>query len=162
MDLSARNIMTHPVICAHEGMTVREVLCLLREKRISGVPVVDAQDRMVGVVSVTDLIALGAGGSDHSVFGESDFHTSPAMDNLAAAEGLLEPEPEVLDLSIGALMSRRVITITEDTSLGELAELMVHHRIHRVVVVRADRIVGIVSVLDILQALRDQHRAGAV
>jgi CBS domain-containing protein len=79
------------------------------------------------------------------------------MDNLAAAEGLLEPEPEILDLPIGALMSRRVITVTEDASLGELAEMLLFHRIHRVVVVRADRIVGIISVLDILQTLRDQH-----
>lgn len=161
MDLNARNIMRHPVICAREEMTVREVLGLLREKRVSGVPVVDAQERMVGVVSVTDLIAVGPGDSDRSVLGESDFHTSPAMDNLAAAEGLIEPEPEVLDLPISALMSRRVITVSEDAPLGELAELMVYHRIHRLVVARADRIVGIVSVLDILQALRDQHLAGA-
>ena len=156
MELLAGDIMSHPVICAQEDMTVTELTDLLHEKQISGVPVVDAANRLVGVISITDLISLSA---DHQEVCESDFHTSPAMDNLAAVGGLLEPEEEIRDRSISSLMSSHVITAAEADQVGKVADLMMTHRIHRVVVVCGEQIAGIVSVRDILGALQARYRA---
>ncbi|MFA6111328.1 MAG: CBS domain-containing protein [Candidatus Latescibacterota bacterium] len=160
MKLTAREIMTAPAICALDTMTVAELVELLRQRQISGVPVVDAQGRLSGVVSITDLIALDADLPEESGVGESDFHTSPAMDGLSASGGLLEPDAAVSEFPIASFMSRRVITATEDTPLGELAGQLVAHRIHRLIIVRQDQVTGIVTVRDILRALQ-VHYSGS-
>ena len=156
MDLTAGEIMSSPPICAREDMTVTELIDLLTANQISGVPVVDADNRLAGVISITDLIALGA---DHHEVGESDFHTSPAMDNLSAVGGLLEPEEEIRDRPVSSLMSRRTITAAEADPIGKLADLLVTHRIHRLVIVCGEQIAGIVSIRDILGALQSNYRA---
>ena len=158
MEPTAGAIMGCPAICAREDMTVAELMDLLQDRQISGVPVVDAEERLVGVVSITDLLALEARADDDAGPDWSDYHTSPAMDGLAAAEGLLQPEEAIRDHPISAFMSRHVITTTEEAPLGKLADLLLSHHIHRLVVVRGERIAGVVSVRDILGALRDRYQ----
>lgn len=153
MELTARDLMTSPVICARESMTIGELTELLRTRQISGVPVVDDQNRLVGVISITDLIALSAEFPAEGSLRESDFHTSPAMDNLAATGDLLEPDAALSDYPVSAFMSRRVITTSEDTPLGEVAGLLLSHRIHRLIIVRGEEIAGIVTVRDLLRAV---------
>ena len=159
MDLTAGAIMSHPAICAREEMSVADLMDLLAENQISGVPVVDAEDRLVGVISITDLLSLEEDAPDEELPDGSDYHTSPAMDGLAEASGLLQPEEAVRDLPVSDLMSRQVITTTEDAPLGQLADLLLSHRIHRLIVVRGEGIAGIVSVSDILRCLRTQFRS---
>jgi len=159
MDLVAADIMTSPVISAHQDMPVRELTDLLQARHISGVPVVDSDDQLVGVVSITDIVALGSDTEDWPEAKDSDFHTSPAMDGMSRASDLLEPEADLLDHPIRDLMSRDVITALEETPVGKIADTMVTHRIHRVIIVTGDRAVGIVSVTDILRTLRDRYRA---
>lgn len=161
MELTAGAIMSHPAICAREEMSVTELMDLLAENQISGVPVVDAEDRLVGVISITDLLSLEANARDEELPDGSDYHTSPAMDGLAAASGLLQPEEAVRDLPVSDLMSRHVITTGEDAPLGELADLLLSHRIHRLIVVKGMKIAGIVSVSDILRCLQSQFRASS-
>ncbi|MDA0747497.1 MAG: CBS domain-containing protein [bacterium] len=157
MNLTANNIMSTPVVCVHEETTVKELLDLLHDKQISGVPVVDANRNLVGVISITDLIALGAETLDQSDIPESDFHTSPAMDRLSEASGLFKPTDEILDRPVRALMSSNVITATEQTSIGNLAGMLVSNHIHRLVIVKDDRVSGIVSTGDILRILMDRY-----
>jgi CBS domain-containing protein len=158
MELNAVSIMSSPVICAREDMTVAELTDLLDQKQISGVPVTDADGHLVGVISITDLIALSAETLDISPPEKSDFYTSPAMDGLAAVGGLLEPEEELRDIPISNLMSHQVITASEEDSIGKLADAMVSHRIHRLIVVRDEKISGIVSIRDILGGLQTHYR----
>ncbi|MDP6776965.1 MAG: CBS domain-containing protein [Candidatus Latescibacteria bacterium] len=159
MNLTARDIMSHPVVSAREDMTVAELISLLREKQISGVPVIDSSEDLVGVISITDLLSISPDGLPRTDDEESDFHSSPAMDGLAGASALLEPEGEALDLIVRDLMSPNLISAGEGAPMGELADLMVTHRIHRLIIVEGRKAVGIVSVMDILRTLRDQHRA---
>lgn len=155
MNLTAADVMTSPVIVARQDMCVRELLALLHAHRITGVPVVDAHGRLAGVISLTDLAGLAPDTRDAVSAAESDFHTSPAMDGLASADGLLQPEEAVLDEPIADLVSRHAITAREQARLGEVADLMVSRSVHRVLIVRGDAIVGIVSVRDVLRGLRD-------
>lgn len=159
MDLVAGDIMTSPVISAYEDMTVKELIRLLQDNQISGMPVVNASGNLVGVVSITDLISLGAGTEAAPEVSESDFHTSPAMDGLSRASGLFEPEDEILDRPVRGLMSPNAVTAAEQTPVGKIADTMVSHRIHRVIIVRGEAAVGIVSITDILRTLRDRYLA---
>lgn len=157
MAITAREIMSQPAVSIREDSTVRDLLVLLHEKHFSGVPVVDGSGRLTGVITLTDLLAIDPTAHPEYPVAVSDFHTSPAMDGLSEASGMLEPADAVLDLPVGALMSRQAITATEEASIGEVADLMASRRIHRVIVVRDRDLVGIISVMDILQALRDRE-----
>lgn len=155
MTLTARDIMRSPAITARRDQTVRELIALLQEAHITGVPVVDADDHLVGVISLTDLAALCGESREAVQAAASDFHTSPAMDGMSSAGELLRPAAETLDDIIGDLMSPGAITAPEEATMAQLADLLLTHGIHRVVVVREARAVGVVSVRDILRGLRD-------
>ena len=161
MNLIADDIMTRPVISVRQDTPVREMMALLHEKQISGVPVVDPFDRLVGVVSMTDLLSVSTDLEHASEITESDFHTSPAMDGLSRAAGLLQPDEAILDHPISDLMSPNVITVNPGATIGELSDKLVTHQIHRVIVVQDNRVVGIVSVTDILRTLRDRFHVSA-
>ena len=159
MNLTAQDIMNAPAITINQDRTVGDLMQLLDENRITGVPVVDDDGRLVGVVSITDLLALGVDDTPEEGSLESDFHTSPAMDGLSGARSFLVPDGEVLDRPVRSIMSSNVITATLDTEVGSLADTMVTHNVHRLIVVQGDRTEGIVSVKDILHALRARPKS---
>jgi CBS domain-containing protein len=157
MDLTAKDIMSSPAVCTTEEATVQDLLSLLDHNQISGVPVVDTNNRLTGVISITDLLSLSIEAAEAGISDESDFHTSPAMDGLAEANGLLVPDQDVLELPVGDLMSRNVRTATEETAIGEIAHALLTHKIHRLIIVRKDLVVGIVSTGDILRTLEKRY-----
>jgi CBS domain-containing protein len=150
--------MTQPVITVCMDTTVKELIALLSDKEISGVPVVDTNDHLVGVISITDLMLPHLEGiNDGTVMGESDFHSSPAMDGMSNAHSFLEPDDSILEQHVKDLMSPNVITVSDQDHVSEVCDKMISRRIHRVVVVQDEKLCGIISVLDILQALRDRY-----
>ena len=159
MNLTARDIMSHPPVSITEDSTIRDLVALLHEKRFSGMPVVDGRGQLRGVITLTDLLAIEPNKGTLEGDESSDFYTSPAMDGLSDAAGLFTPTDETLERPVRDLMSKKVITSTEEDSIGTVADLMASNRIHRVVVVRGPELVGIISVMDILRALRDLEAA---
>ena len=157
MNLVARDFMIHPVVCAREDTTVKALMTILGEKKITGVPVIGADDRLVGVVSVTDLLSHGGFSGLEEEIGDSHFHSSPAMDGMAEAHDLFEPDGEVLDHPVTDFMSRSVITASEHDPIGKIADTMVSRRIHRVIIVEEEKVTGIISTMDILKALRNAY-----
>jgi CBS domain-containing protein len=144
--LRAKQIMTSSVITVREDTRLEEIAGILACRGISGVPVVDDEDRVIGIVSQTDLI---------------DEHRREVRIPRVALYGLFPLPDDLLvaaarggmTLPASALMSRQVITATENTTVHELADLMVTHKINRVPIVSGDRLVGIVCRADIVRAL---------
>jgi CBS domain-containing protein len=144
--MNARDVMTRDVASVASDTPMRKIAALLLEKRISAVPVVDGSGAPIGMVSEGDLT------------GRSEAEREARQDwwLMILAEG--EPvNPEFLaSLSYPTardIMSAPAITVGEETSLEEIAELLTTHRIKRVPVVRDGRIVGIVSRADLVRAL---------
>ena len=150
MNLVAKDLMTSPVVSVCETTTVKELVALMSKRAISGVPVVDEGGMLVGVISITDLLAANLGDID---FGHADFHTSPSMDGLTELHDLLAPGEDIEEHQVSQLMSRKSITADETCPLGTISKTLVTKRIHRLVIVREGRPVGIVSVGDILRTL---------
>ena len=144
--MNARDVMTRDVVSVASDTPMRKIAALLVEKRISGVPVVDGSGAPIGIVSDGDLI----GRSEAEREARQDWW----LTTLAEGEAV---NPEFLARlnypTARDVMSAPVISIDEETSLGEIAELMAEHRIKRVPVVRDGRIVGIVSRADLVRAL---------
>lgn len=146
--MNARDIMSKPVVSVHPETSLREVARLLIDKGISAVPVVDGNGAILGMVSEGDLIRPDRAARE--VWRQSWL------------EIFAEGEPIALELlawlhsqnhSARAVMSAPAVTVSEDTELGEIARLLVAHRIKRVPVVRDGRVTGIVARDDLLRAL---------
>jgi CBS domain-containing protein len=168
-----RDIMKTEVVSVRPDTTVRELVKLLAEHRIGGVPVLGDQDELVGIVTATDLVRLAA---DAALVPLDDLlsHVSPADDGrpddllsflesgawgegdslapvASAGEGGEEMGYE--EYQVRDLMRAASYSIGPDASIEELAHLMLRGRVHRTPVIDHGRLVGIVTTFDVLRAV---------
>ena len=137
--MRAKDVMSSPVTTISAGASVRDAARLLVNTQVSALPVVDQRNAMAGIVSEVDLI--------RRVVGESNDPTQ-----LHAHLG--DPDSqEVLSLTVADIMTRDVVTATEETSLEDVATLMLEHRTKRIPIVRGADVVGIVSRIDLVKAM---------
>ncbi len=148
MSVDAASVMTRDVITVGPNAMVAEVAAKLAEHDISAVPVCDKDGTVLGMLSEGDLMRpFGAA---------NEMRRAWWLGMLAEGNDLA---PEFLDYirrdrrRAQDLMTREVITTTEQTSLSEIADLMSRHRIKRVPVLSDGKIVGIVSRADVVRAL---------
>lgn len=106
----------------------------MHSRRVSGIPILDDDDWLAGVVTRTDLIHLG-------VLNAGRRHTSPAM-----------PLPHRLARDI---MKHQPVTIAATSSVREAAQAMIEHAIHRLFVMDGERVAGVIAAVDITRAVRD-------
>lgn len=145
---TVQHIMTRDPIAVEPTTTTAELARILADNQISGVPVVDAQDRVVGVVSKTDLLLWCVSGG-LAVDGEN------LLTVLTASTESEEIEKRRDDLGVvDDFMSVEPITTTAQASIESVAKMMVNERVHRVIVLDEDGcLTGIVTSLDLLKAL---------
>jgi CBS-domain-containing membrane protein len=144
----ARDVMTRDVLSVTPDTPVRKIASLLVKHGIGAVPVIDSSGALIGIVSEGDLIR-----PDRAA---REAWRQSWLEILAEGEPLA---PELLawlgsqNRSAPAVMSAPVITVSEETNLREIAEILTTRRIKRVPVVTDGRIVGIISCADLVRAL---------
>lgn len=142
--LVARDIMTNDVVCLNEDLEIHQCEKILLEKGISGAPVVDIEGHLQGVVSKTDLVSYHFDQGDE----ECDKTDSWRMQDVAGSHVVDFNTPSVRDV-----MTPVPCIATESATMAELAGLMVRREVHRVVICRDRKVVGIVSSMDVLRAV---------
>src|SRR3972149_2283575 len=143
--MHAKDVMTTQVVTVSLDAPVAEIAKQLVQRRISAVPVVDADGRPVGIVSEGDLMRRPETGGER--------HPSWWLALVAEAE---TQDREYVKSHGGRardVMTRDLVTVTEEASLEEIATLLEKHRIKRVPVVREGKLVGIVSRANLLQGI---------
>jgi CBS domain-containing protein len=144
--MKARDVMVSPVVTVKPSAAVKEVARLLLENRISAVPVVDDEGKVVGIVSEGDLLHRSEAGTERR---RSWWLVGLTGEETLAAEYVKAHARKVADV-----MTAKVITATPDAPLHELAALMEANAIKRVPIVKDDgRLAGIVSRANLLQAV---------
>lgn len=150
--VTAREIMTSPVITVTPDTPVREVVTLMLQHRISGLPVVDAENRILGIVTEADLI--------HK---EDAVQARPPVIPWHGRSLWLERKVDRHDkskaMTAAALMTENVLTATEETGIRELAHVMVAHDVNRIPIIRDGRVVGIVTRADIVKVFTHSDEA---
>jgi CBS domain-containing protein len=143
--MHARQVMTKPVITVAADATVYAAAETLLGSGISGAPVVDADGKMIGIVTEADLMNRPEIGT---VPAKSWLQRLLTDDAVLARDYIRSHSHHVADV-----MTRSVVRADEHTDLREIAELMQRHRIRRIPIVRDGRVVGIVSRSNLLQGL---------
>ena len=149
--MQARDIMTTPVVTAELETPVIEIARRLMERRISAMPVIDADGRVVGIVSEGDLMRWPQAGGQR--------HTSWWLEMITASEERAREYIKSHGRAARDVMTGNPITVEEEASLEEIATLLEKHRIKRVPVLREGKLVGIVSRANLLQGIVARQRA---
>jgi CBS domain-containing protein len=148
--MRAMDVMTTNVITVGPDTPVQEVAKILSERSISGVPVVDAQNRLTGIVSEGDLLHRVETGTERRI---QRRRRSWWLDTVGSDEELAREYVKSHGRTAKDVMTRDVITVGETTELAEIANLLETKRIKRVPVVRDGKLVGIVSRANLVRAL---------
>ena len=148
--MQVKDIMVKEVITINKKATIAEIARVLVANSISGVPVVDDEEVLVGIVSEGDLL--------HK-------ETSPRLPdfiNILGAiiyyNGVEQYNEDFKKLTAGqadSIMTDIVVTVSPEEEIDKVAKLMLEHGIKRIPVVENDKIVGIISRRDIIKLLID-------
>jgi CBS domain-containing protein len=148
MSLCAADIMTTKVKTVRPEASVAEIARLLSDNEISAVPVCDAQGQVLGMLSEGDL--LRPVGKEHAT--KRAWWLNILAEGTDLAPSFLECI-SVENQRAGNLMVGPAITALPETTVPELADLLVRHHIKRVPIMSGGKIVGIVSRADLVRAL---------
>jgi CBS domain-containing protein len=148
--MRAHQIMTRSVVTVAPDTSIVDAANLMLQRHVSGLPVVDTTGRLVGIVSEGDFIRRSEIGTQRKRGRWLKFILGPGK---AASDFVHEHGRRVAEV-----MTKDPLTITEDTALAEIVDLMEKNNVKRLPVVRADRIVGIVSRANLLQAVASLAR----
>lgn len=151
--VTARDLMRTDVVTVSYSAPLSEVERVLADNRISGAPVVDEVGRIIGVVSIRDLVERYAADPDaRPRRGAGFFELSTEEleeEDLDAFEVPEEAEETARDV-----MTAQIHTVPGAAGLKEIADAMCRHKVHRVLVEEEGRLLGLISTLDILEGLR--------
>jgi len=146
--MKAKDIMTQNVITVHKNATIKEIAKTLIDHDISGVPVVEDDGTLIGIVSEGDLLH------------KETFPKTPDYVNILGAivfyHGVQRFNADLKKLLAEqaiTIMTYKVFTVSEEVDIGEIAQLMLEHGIKRIPVLKNNKIVGIVSRSDIVRLL---------
>jgi len=151
---TAKDVMTRNVVVVHAGARLAELAGILMSNMITGAPVVDDGGKLVGVVSATDVVR-GAALEASSVRQESTYYLHGWEGEIDAEELRAFRVVEGAGMLVRDIMTPVIFSVSESASMAEMADAMIGGRIHRLIVTRDDRVVGIVTTLDMLRAIRD-------
>lgn len=143
--MSVAGIMTRPVITVTTGTSVKEAARLMVGHRISGLPVINPEGSLVGIVSEGDFLRRVECGTER--------HRPRWLEFLIGPGRMAEEYVHAHGRRVEELMTREVVTIDEATPLADAVALMEEHRVKRLPVMRGDRIVGILSRSDLMRVL---------
>ena len=153
--LKAKDIMNPDVLAVGPDWPIDRLADFLIENSISGVPVTSRDGKLLGVVSLTDIVRQQAlPGKDEEWYRRGDYYLDElehqyAREELRSFRVASEPYVTVRDI-----MTRKIFSVNEDTTIQQVADAMIRGCIHRVFVTRDNKLVGIISSSDMLQIIR--------
>jgi CBS domain-containing protein len=149
--LYARDIMTTEVLTVSPETSIADLSKTLENRQIGGVPVVDQDGRLVGVITQSDLVERAR-----------DLELPPAINilhfhfYLQIPSHLLRKVEKMLGTSVGDCMTPDPVTVAPDTPVSQIAALMAKQQVHTIPVVKAGKIVGIIGKMDLVRAMAQE------
>ncbi len=141
MQFYVKDIMTIEPVTIKENISIRDVIKIFSSNEISGLPVLDQDNNLSGVISATDIIQNES---------SNDFFSVPYKEGIEF-ENL--QNSKFLDHPVSTMMSRELFTIEPDATIAQMAKVMYENKIHRLLVTEYNKLIGIVTTFDVLKLL---------
>ncbi|NLN77839.1 MAG: CBS domain-containing protein [Armatimonadetes bacterium] len=144
--LTAKDIMTRDVVTVRKGTSIDGAARLMAKHEISGLPVVDADGYLVGMITESDILLKG-------------MHAPSEL--RGSTPGLFAPQPDAVDEAyrraqsecVEDAMTTDVVIFSEESPVAGIAAAMIEHAINRVPIIEGRKVVGIVSRKDVVKAI---------
>ncbi|MBM9602775.1 CBS domain-containing protein [Desulfopila inferna] len=144
----AKDIMTTKVITVTPQTTVSELAQLLTENNISGAPVVDSNNTLIGVVTENDLVY-----QQKKVHIPTVINILDSVIYLESQEKMREEMQKITGVTVNEIYTKNVKTVNTSTLLEDIATIMAEKKIHTIPVVEGDQLVGVIGRRDIIKTL---------
>jgi CBS domain-containing protein len=149
--ITAADLMNPKVLAVREDMTLRELAAYLIHHQITGAPVEDGGGRLVGVVSTVDIAEAMLADP-----GEAGPEGPEGPEKLGEGDEADEPYLPEDDVLVRDIMTPVIESVPEDATVSEVASRMLDSHVHRLLVTRDGRPVGIITTSDLLGLLIDE------
>ncbi len=152
--LTAKHVMNTKVLTVEPDWSVSRLAEFFMENCISGAPVKSSMGAAIGVVSLTDIV-------HHETQPEKDRdwphdYYLHALERQYAREEAAGFQIETASFTtVRDIMTPVIFQVSEDTPVQKIADMMIKNYIHRIIVLRDEKIVGIISTPDMLKIIRD-------
>ncbi len=140
MHFYVKDIMTTDLVTIKQDDTIRTLIKTMSDEDVLGVPVVDSDDYIVGVVSAEDILKNES---------SKNFYYQYAGKKL----DLKNFKEDFFDQNVETIMSTDLFTVDPDESINVMAKIMYDKRIHRLLVVQYNKLLGIVTTFDLLKLI---------
>ena len=148
LSLKARDIMTRDVFSIKKGASVEQAVKLMAEKHVSGLPVVDVDNRVVGIITENDVLLKDQVRVPHprmAIYGGYAVPDELVAEAYRKARGALVEDA----------MTKKVLAFDEESTVSDIARVMVENGVNRVPIAKEGKLVGIVSRADIVRAMAE-------
>lgn len=142
--MKVKEIMKTNIISFKKGTPVREAAKVLSQRRISGAPVVDEKDRLIGILSEKDIFK--ALYPDYE-----DFYSDQSL--RSDFEKIEERLLDVANLKVEDVMIKDIISVTPDTPVIKVGAIMLAEGIHRVIIQEGNKPLGIITRRDVYKVI---------
>lgn len=154
--LTAKGVMNPNIISVPADWTIEELSQFLIDKAITCAPVKDENGKLIGVVSLTDIVRhVSLSEIDLRADEPHDYYMHGWEDRLAPEDLTsfhIEGKPQAF---VRDIMTPMIFKVNEHTSIQEVADTMIGGRVHRLLVTHAGRVIGIITTMDMLKVIRD-------
>jgi CBS-domain-containing membrane protein len=146
--LKAKDIMTKEIISVSPDTEIANAVKILVEKRINGLPVIDASGRLVGILCQSDLVA-----QQKMIPIPSLFTLLESFIPLTSLKRIDKEVEKIAALKVKQAMTCNPVTVDPQTDIEDVAKLMVDEKYHTLPVMEGNKVVGIVGKEDVLKTL---------
>lgn len=146
--LQVKEIMTKEVVTVTPETTVLALAQIFADKHISSLPVVDADGNLVGIVTETDLVE-----QDKSLHIPTVISIFDWVIYLESDKKFEKELKKMTGRTVGDIYSPQVVTVTQDTAVSTVADIMSSRRINALPVTDGTKLVGIVARIDLIRSM---------
>ena len=146
--LKVKDIMTKDVVTVTVGTTVMELAKIFAERHLSSLPVIDQGGELIGIVTETDLVEQDKNLHIPTVISIFDWVIYLESDKKFEKE-----LKKMTGRTVGDIYSDHVVTVSPDTSIADVADILSSRKINALPVVEGKKLVGIVSRIDLIRSM---------
>ncbi len=152
MTLTAREIMTPHVKSVPESWPMQQFAAFLAENSISGSPVINAEGEIVGIATLSDIADFHLNKVTHN------YENRMTPEEIREARRLRQfifEEMQKIPVEVRDIMTPIVFSVSEDAKVPDIARIMMKEQLHRIFVMRENKVVGIITAYDMLKVLAE-------